>query len=124
MVIAPTQSQAAISCTWSVRALAKYKGGPWTIEQLILTLMAPAPSCPGLVGRGVPPLHGDHVLRGNLRFVWASAHAPSQYFPVLLRPSGWAGHLFWRKLVLTLTIAAFVYIILGNSLNEDVKAHN
>ncbi|KAI0790049.1 hypothetical protein C8Q75DRAFT_819075 [Abortiporus biennis] len=32
--------------------------------------------------------------RGNPRFVWAPAHAPSQYFPVLLRPSGWAGHYF------------------------------
>ncbi|TFK84451.1 hypothetical protein K466DRAFT_224957, partial [Polyporus arcularius HHB13444] len=32
------------------------------------------------------------VLRGTSRFVRASARAPSQYFPVLLRPSGWAGH--------------------------------
>ena len=37
-------------------------------------------------------------------FVWASAHAPSQYFPVPLRPSGWAGPNFCRFAVLTLTL--------------------
>ena len=42
--------------------------------------------------------------QGHLRFVWASAHAPSQYFPVLLRPSGWAGHFFGSFAVLTLTL--------------------
>jgi len=32
--------------------------------------------------------------------VWAPAHAPSQYFPVLLRPSGWAGLFFFWPVII------------------------
>ena len=52
-----------------------------------------------------------------MRFVWASAHAPSQYFPVPLRPSGWAGPLFCWFNVLTLTLLSLNIIIFLVSLN-------
>ncbi|KAI0090889.1 hypothetical protein BDY19DRAFT_1035754 [Irpex rosettiformis] len=58
--------------------------------------MAQAPSWTWVCGPWGPSIaRRPCPYRGNSRFVWASAHAPSQYFPVLLRPSGWAGHFFF-----------------------------
>ncbi|EIM90260.1 uncharacterized protein STEHIDRAFT_52003 [Stereum hirsutum FP-91666 SS1] len=35
--------------------------------------------------------------------------APSKYFPVPLRPSGWVGHLFCRFSALTLTLFTYIW---------------
>jgi hypothetical protein len=64
-------------------------------------------------------------FRGSPRFVWASAHAPSKYFPVLLRPL-WLGRLFFRLFsVLTLTLNKMKYsfpIFFNDVLNVTAKS--
>ncbi|KAI0289975.1 hypothetical protein BC826DRAFT_582188 [Russula brevipes] len=77
------------------RRVALYKPPGSHQEIFILTLMAWIPSWTWVHGpRGPPIARRPCPYRGNSQFVWASVHAPSQYFPVPLRPSGWAGPFF------------------------------
>jgi hypothetical protein len=81
--------------SWSVRIARKYKGREWTHEQLILTLMAQAPSTTWVCGPWRSPIaRRPCPYSGCLWLVWASAHASSQYFPVPLRPL-WLGGPFF-----------------------------
>jgi hypothetical protein len=93
-------------------------------EHFILTLMAQAPSRTWVCGSwGLSIARRPCPYRGYLRLVWASVHAPSQYFPVPLRPLWLGGLLFLcRSAVLTLTLGCLEWGISAMVCAQGIQA--